>query len=447
MNYAEITGLVTATPALDPRLHDFFALLTGGESFAPAASGPGDTLLCTAGPWAHLYHYWREVSGGRYRIIRDARTTAWSPYLAQEWLAGPLVRPGDLIIFPSGFARAFYQQLFPHITAENSCVLYPLAEHLPPPLPRVPGEQLRVGYLGRLADDKNVRAVLDLGRALGAHRDVELHFAGPFYPPGGSIASPGALLAVARAVGMPPGRVHYHGNVPYPRIGTFFARLDVLYFPAVSSNESFGRVLAEAGSAGLPVVATDYAASPELMPAANLVPVRYGTVQDQRLTYPFSFGVPDTSAAAAAILAGPRALDRSREARYAPATFLQLFSAGRVAAEPFAPSAGVHAFLSGLQVTGLAPLSASESRERCAAQLGLMRSLLHPRASARLGAALRLLRYLPGDPMLQFVVRQRLLARNAPAVLRNAVAPARYVGFDPRASLAVTPGAGHACRA
>jgi hypothetical protein len=49
--------------------------------------------------------------------------------------------------------------------------------------------------------------------------------------------------------------------------------------------------------------------------------------------------------------------------------------------------------------------------------------------------------------MLQFVVRQRLLARNAPAVLRNAVAAARYVGFDPRASLAVAPGAGHACRA
>jgi hypothetical protein len=58
----------------------------------------------------------------------------------------------------------------------------------------------------------------------------------------------------------------------------------------------------------------------------------------------------------------------------------------------------------------------------------------------RLRAAAGLLRHLPGDRMLQRVTRERLVAGNPPAVLRNAVAAARYVGFDPRASLAVSSG-------
>jgi hypothetical protein len=66
-----------------------------------------------------------------------------------------------------------------------------------------------------------------------------------------------------------------------------------------------------------------------------------------------------------------------------------------------------------------------------------MRGLLHPRGALRLGAAAALLRYLPGDRMLQRVARERVREANPPAVLRNAVAAARYVGFDPRATLVV----------
>jgi hypothetical protein len=410
-----------------------------GEAFAPPGAGDADTVVCTAGPWAHLYHYWREISGQRYRIIRDVRTTAWSPYLAQEWLAAPLVRPGDLLVCPSEFTRAFYRRLFPHVTPANSCVLYPLAEHLPPPVDRMPGTRLRVGYLGRLADDKNVLAVLQLGHELHRRADVELHFAGPFYPPGGAVGSPAALVEAAVRAGLPADRIHYHGNLPYRQIGSFFARIDVLYFPAVSGIESFGRVLAEAGCAGLPVVATDYAASPELVPAGTLVPVRYREIRAQPLTSPFSFGAPDTMAAADRVLAGPQALDPSRHPRYAPASFLGLFGAGASAlpAEPFVPTASVQAFLDGLTVTGLAPRPVADSLAHCAAQLRLMRGLLHPRAAMRLGAVARLLPCLPGDRMLQRVARERVLAANPPAVLRNAVAAARHVGFDPRATLAV----------
>jgi hypothetical protein len=169
------------------------------------------------------------------------------------------------------------------------------------------------------------------------------------------------------------------------------------------------------------------------------VPVRYRNIHGERLTSPFSFGVPDTAAAAARVLAGPRARDTSRDPRYAPASFIRLFAPGTRSrtVEPFVPTASVRTFLDGLSVTGLAPLSVAGSLERCAAQLRLMRGLLHPRGALRLRAAAALLRHLPGDRMLQWVTRERLVAGNPPAVLRNAVAAARYVGFDPRATLLV----------
>ena len=132
INYSEVSRLILAARDLAPARHDFHALVAAGSAAAlRQVIRPGDTLVCTAGPYAHLYHYWREQSGIDFRIVRDARTTAWTPYLAQEWLAAPLLRDGDTLILPSDFAREFYHQLFPHLAGTRVCVLYPLAAHLP----------------------------------------------------------------------------------------------------------------------------------------------------------------------------------------------------------------------------------------------------------------------------------------------------------------------------
>ncbi|MEQ1801134.1 MAG: glycosyltransferase family 4 protein [Gammaproteobacteria bacterium] len=443
INYSEVSRLILATRDLAPARHDFHALVAEGSATAlRQVIRPGDTLVCTAGPYAHLYHYWREQSGLDFRIIRDARTTAWTPYLAQEWLAAPLLRDGDELILPSDFARTFYRQLFPHLADAGVCVLYPLAAHLPA-IRRGPGRddgRLRIGCLGRIADDKNVAAAFELLREIQKARPAELHLAGAFYPRGTELASAADIPAFAGRLGLVPGSVIYHGDLPYQAIWRFLGEVDVLYFPAVSSNESFGRVLLEAGRAGVPVIATDYAAAAELVPAGNLVPVAYRAVRDAAITQPVSLGAPDTAAALAILDRGAEASDRSGSTRFSASAFLGLVRDGRAPpAEPFAVSAGVARFLDGLSLSGLTRLSRQEALGLCAEQLRFMRGLHHPRLSGRIGALARLLRHLPGNPTLSRVARERFLGSAPVGVLRNGVACARALDFDPRLSLSAAP--------
>jgi len=440
INYSEVSRLILAARDLAPARHDFHALVAGASATAlRQVIQPGDTLVCTAGPYAHLYHYWREQSGLDFRIIRDARTTAWTPYLAQEWLAAPLLRDGDTLILPSDFAREFYHQIFPHLAGTRVCVLYPLAAHLPAvnrAAERSDG-RLRIGCLGRIADDKNVTAAFELLRDVQRTRPAELHLAGAFYPRGRLLAGPGDIPAYARRLGLAPDSVIYHGDLPYQSIWRFLGELDVLYFPAVSSNESFGRVLFEAGRAGVPVIATDYAAAPELVPAANLVAVGYHAMRDALITQPVSLGVPDTAAALAILERRPAAADCSGAPRFSAAAFLGLVGDGRAPAdEPFSPTPGVRRFLARLTISGLSRLDRREALGLCADQLSFMRAIHNSRLPPRLAALARLLPHLPGNPTLQRVARERLRDSAPVGVLRNGVASARVLGFDPRLSLA-----------
>jgi glycosyltransferase involved in cell wall biosynthesis len=443
INYSEVSRLILAARDLAPARHDFHALVATGSATALCPLiRPGDTLVCTAGPYAHLYHYWREQSGLDFRIVRDARTTAWTPYLAQEWLTAPLLREGDSLILPSDFAREFYHQLFPHLAGTRVCVLYPLAAHLPAIERRKDrGDgRLRIGCLGRIADDKNVTAAFELLRDVQRTRPAELHLAGAFYPRGTELASPVDIPAYAGRLGLEPGSVIYHGDLPYQAIWRFLGELDVLYFPAVSSNESFGRVLLEAGRAGVPVVATDYAAAAELVPAANLVTVDYHAVSGALITQPVSLGAPDTAAALAILDGNPATTDCSGAPRFSAAAFLGLVRDGRApAAGPFTASPGARRFLAGLTISGLTRLDRREALELCAEQLRFMRALHHPRLAARFGALTRLMRHLPGNPTLQRVARERFRGSAPIGVLRNGVACARVLGFDPRLTLAASP--------
>lgn len=445
INYAEVSRLVLASRDLAPRCHDFHALVAqGGDQALRGLVAPGDTVICTAGPWAHLYHYWRERAGLDFRIVRDARTTAWTPYLAQEWLAASLLRPGDCLILPSEFARAFYARLFPHLHAGDTCVLYPLAPHLPAAgEPRAaPAGALRIGCLGRIADDKNTVAAFDLLRTVQADRPAELHLAGAFYPRGRELAGPADLHALAAHLGIAPGSVIYHGDLPYQEIWRFLGGLDVLYFPAVSSNESFGRVLLEAGRAGVPVIATDYAAAGELVPRENLVGVRYRHLAGACITQPITLGAPDTAAAAAILAGQPAAEDRSGDPRFSGAAFLDLVRGGRrPAAGAFTPSPGTARFLAGVAIPGLDPPDRPAALELCATQLGFLRDLYARGPLRRLGAIGRMLHHLPGHPLLRRVARERLFGSAPAGVLRNGVAAALAIGFDPRLSLAAEAGA------
>lgn len=445
INYAEVSRLIRASRDLLPEHHDFHELVARGSAAAlRAVIRSGDTLVCTAGPYAHLYHYWREQLGLDFRIIRDARTTAWIPYLTQECLAAPLLRDGDALIVPSQFARLFYRQVFPHLRQSELHVLYPMAHHLPAARTALPREAgpLRIGCLGRIADDKNMAAAFELVRELNPTRPAELHLAGAFQPSGHTLPGAAAIPRLAHRLGLPETAVIYHGNLPYEAIWQYLGKLDVLYFPAVSSNESFGRVLLEAGRAGVPVVATDYAAAPELIPGNNLVPVSYHSVQQAGLTSPLSLGAPDTTVAARIVLSGPGVIDRSAAPRYAARSFLDLVKSGVAPPdEVYQPTSGVQQFLAGLSIAGLPALDRPAAKSLCGEHLKLLRALHHPGVLRRLYPLARLVRHLPNDPILQQVFRERLRDSAPIGVLRNAVATACLLGFAPQLSLAPSPAA------
>ena len=126
-------------------------------------SGPDDVVYAGSGPYAYLYHLWREQHGGAFRIVREVHTALWSGWWAQEELCAPLLRDGDLVLFPSEYTRRLFVAHAPGVRADNSAVAYPMLDRLPrlPPVP-VPGagQTVRVGYLGALSTAKNVDQVL-----------------------------------------------------------------------------------------------------------------------------------------------------------------------------------------------------------------------------------------------------------------------------------------------
>jgi hypothetical protein len=158
------------------------------------------------------------------------------------------------------------------------------------------------------------------------------------------------------------------------------------------------------------------------------------------ITQPVSLGAPDRAAALAILEGHPAAADCSSAPRFAADAFLGLVRDGRVPAdEPFTPTPGVQRFLARLTISGLSRLDRREALGLCADQLRFMRALHSSRLPPRLAALARLLPHLPGNPTLQRVARERLRDSAPVGVLRNGVASARVLGFDPRLTLAAPP--------
>ncbi|MBY8885239.1 glycosyltransferase [Streptomyces sp. PTM05] len=234
----------------------------------------GDVLYAGNGPYAHLYHLWRERQGADFRIVREVHTTFWSGYWTQEELCAPLVRPGDVVLFPSEFTRQVFLRSFPDAAPGASAVVYPMLERTPraPQAPVPPRDGvLRIGYLGALSEAKNFDQVLRVFER--CHRETggraELVFAGKPNDPRWSTE---AVLARLAEQGVPADAVTALGLLSPQRLPEFFSRIDVLLFPSTASRESLGRVVIEALAYGIPVLAADMGPAVELLPPRNLVP-------------------------------------------------------------------------------------------------------------------------------------------------------------------------------
>ena len=109
----------------------------------------------------------------------------------------------------------------------------------------------RVAYLGRLAPQKDVGALLEAFARLPAGAQLLLVGDGPDRP---------ALHRRAQAFGS---RVHFAGFVPHAQVPAILRHADLLVLPSL--YEDLRSALVEAMAAGLPVVATRVGGNPDLV--------------------------------------------------------------------------------------------------------------------------------------------------------------------------------------
>ncbi len=121
------------------------------------------------------------------------------------------------------------------------------------PGPSWPGatSPLRIGYLGRLVQEKGVQYLLD-AVARTPNTTVCVAGSGPYEP---------ELRRRADAqFTSDPGRVQWLGMLPAAEVPNFLHTVDVLVVPSLTTpswKEQFGRVVLEAAAAGVPIITSD----------------------------------------------------------------------------------------------------------------------------------------------------------------------------------------------
>jgi glycosyltransferase involved in cell wall biosynthesis len=123
---------------------------------------------------------------------------------------------------------------------------------------------LRIGYVGRLVEEKGLEELLRACAGLSAPYALTLIGRGPLAEP---------LRALAASLGL-GSRVHWIGGVAHGEIPTYLRNLDVLVLPSRTLpwwKEQFGRVLVEAMLSGIAVVGSDSGAIPEVIGDGGLI--------------------------------------------------------------------------------------------------------------------------------------------------------------------------------
>ncbi len=132
----------------------------------------------------------------------------------------------------------------------------------PPHSPRS-GGTFTVGFVGRLVEEKGGAVLLDALSHLDGMWQLDMIGDGPHKP---------ALIDQARRLGIAD-RVSF-ATLPSLRMPAFYQGIDVLAVPSLTREnwkEQFGRVIIEAMSCGVPVVASNSGDIPDVMGDAGLL--------------------------------------------------------------------------------------------------------------------------------------------------------------------------------
>ena len=361
-----------AYPELHVEFHDFARLMTDRD-YAVKTLGSVDCVLCNVGPHAHYYHYLRDRLGLDFRIVRDVKTALWSGYLLQESLCEPYLRAGDALLATSHYSRVLTQHLFPHLRGSpihlfEPVLAAPTAPSLPKGGPRLNGHMTTLGYVGRLSEDKNFPQAVDLLIALDREEPGRYRLMAVGAVHSASCAPDIVAQRIRAATGRDDLFV-YLPPVGHDRVMALLAQFDYFLFFSTSNLEVLGRVLVEAAHAGIPVLAANHAAAPELLAPASLLEVKYEFEQEFHSHFDAPLGSIDVAAAAEKICrrAIPHAPPRPTMNR--PETLLSVLTARTpewaAGTEPSLPPAQTR-FLKQLRWGGLPRFS---SRHQAAATI------------------------------------------------------------------------------
>ena len=233
-----------------------------------------DIVYTGIGPYAYLYHLWRERKGIDFRIIREVHTTLWSGYWAQEELCAKLTHAGDTVLFPSEFSRQLFRCYFPALGKCDCIVAYPIEHKVRAARRRASrNSRIRIGYLGALSTAKNFDQVLSI--FIRCNRlcpgGVSLVVAGK---PNREQWEQNRVREQLLADGAAAGQITLLGLIPKSQLPDFFSQIDVLLFPSTASRESLGRVMLEAIAHGVPVIAADFGPAVEILPSEYRIPTK-----------------------------------------------------------------------------------------------------------------------------------------------------------------------------
>lgn len=130
--------------------------------------------------------------------------------------------------------------------------------------PRTPGQPFRIGYFGRLVEEKGLHHLLEAASQLDF--DWQMQILG-----GGPLRSELEQQAVRSGIRE---RITFIDQVASTEMPAQYHNIDVLVLPSLTRpnwKEQFGRVLIEAMGSGIPVIGSDSGAIPDVIGDAGLI--------------------------------------------------------------------------------------------------------------------------------------------------------------------------------
>ncbi|MGA3354466.1 MAG: glycosyltransferase family 4 protein [Acidimicrobiales bacterium] len=124
-------------------------------------------------------------------------------------------------------------------------------------------QEFIVGFVGRLVAGKGLAWLLESWKTASLPDHARLVFIGQ-----------GPMEAAIRAAATSDPRIRLIGPVPFEQVPTVMASLDALVLPSLTTRdnrEQYGRVITEAMASGVPVIASDCGAIPEVVGDAGII--------------------------------------------------------------------------------------------------------------------------------------------------------------------------------